>query len=1063
MTLGNEGSILRSLTDNEVNSIDRIDGGAQHGSNLFHSFSDFNINSGQQIYFANPTGVSNIFSRVTGVNLSNIDGTLGVLGEANLFLINPNGIVFGPNAQLDIRGSFVASTTNQIHFPNGDIFDATHPDSSHLLTVDAPLGLAAWLPAASPITSAGHLVAGQSLTLLGSEVTVTGTLVAPGGTVQVLGNQVALLDGARIDVSSASGGGSVFLGGSYQGQGPLPNARQTYVAPTATIQADAISTGSGGQVTVWADDTAHFYGNISALGGAIAGNGGVVEVSSAGRLTFNGVVNTSAFAGIAGTLLLDPTTITVVPGNIPDPPSLGDGLWATLEDLGNQTIGAGTIAALLTTNAVTLEATDTISFMPNADVIVSSGNPLTLHARTINFTNVTLAQLGAGNIILNTTQNRGTSASTTEGTAVFADGSYIGTAVVGTVPQAGDVRVITGSLTAINGAEFGANTFGDGSAGNVQLTVSGAVNFDGAGPIPKGLATVLGISDPTAFGVNQLPSGVSSIVAPGATGNGGNLDITAGSLTLTQGGTLTAGTFGAGNAGNVVLTVEDAASFDGTFPDGQGSSGVFSVVYPGATGNGGSIDLVAGSLTVTNGAEISAASNGSLTLTNGGISSSAGAGVGDAGRVTVSVSGAARFDGVSTDGQFPSGVFSTVQTGAEGNGGNLDIITDSLFVTNGAQLSASTLGFGDAGSITIKANAFDASAGGQVLTQTFSSGRAGNIAIQALDRMLLSDHDTGIFANTASGSTGNGGNIQLDSRRALIQDGASISVNSQGSGTGGSIFLQARSLTLRDRGSITAETFDTQGGNIALNLQDGLFLQNSSRISTNAGSSGAGGNGGNITINTPYLVAEFNDNSDITANAFAGQGGNVDITAEGIFGFHVLSRADLEAALGTSDPNQLNPALLPTSDITAISQVSPSLSGVVTIQSPDVDPSQGVLILSDSVIDTSRLIAVQGCTAGSAEAVRFGRLVFTGRGGLPSSPFGLLQSNMVLTDWVSLPEAASDTAQLRATHFVWLSSPVQLIEVQTLERHVDGQIVLAGKAPVRENQEFWHPSVPCST
>ena len=98
-TLGDESSIINSIT--ELRSL--IEGGATRGSNLFHSFSDFNVGEGSQVYFANPEGIANIFSRVTGSNISEILGTLGVEGTANLFFLNPNGIVFGENAFVDVH------------------------------------------------------------------------------------------------------------------------------------------------------------------------------------------------------------------------------------------------------------------------------------------------------------------------------------------------------------------------------------------------------------------------------------------------------------------------------------------------------------------------------------------------------------------------------------------------------------------------------------------------------------------------------------------------------------------------------------------------------------------------------------------------------------------------------------------------------------------------------------------------------------------------------------------------------------------------------------------------
>jgi filamentous hemagglutinin family protein len=110
-TLGNEQSVVVPNRNIQGQLVDAIEGGARRGTNLFHSFRAFNIGEGQRVYFTNPNGVENILSRVTGSGISDILGTLGVDGRANLFLLNPNGIIFGPNAQLDVGGSFLASTS----------------------------------------------------------------------------------------------------------------------------------------------------------------------------------------------------------------------------------------------------------------------------------------------------------------------------------------------------------------------------------------------------------------------------------------------------------------------------------------------------------------------------------------------------------------------------------------------------------------------------------------------------------------------------------------------------------------------------------------------------------------------------------------------------------------------------------------------------------------------------------------------------------------------------------------------------------------------------------------
>ncbi|NEO70934.1 MAG: filamentous hemagglutinin N-terminal domain-containing protein, partial [Moorea sp. SIO3H5] len=131
-TLGNESSVVIPNTTVRGEIADKIEGGATRGANLFHSFQEFNVGELQRVYFANPSGIENILTRVTGSNISNILGTLGVDGTANLFLLNPNGILFGPQSKLDVAGSFFASDANSLVFGDGQEFSATSPEAPPL-------------------------------------------------------------------------------------------------------------------------------------------------------------------------------------------------------------------------------------------------------------------------------------------------------------------------------------------------------------------------------------------------------------------------------------------------------------------------------------------------------------------------------------------------------------------------------------------------------------------------------------------------------------------------------------------------------------------------------------------------------------------------------------------------------------------------------------------------------------------------------------------------------------------------------------------------------------------
>ena len=344
----------------------------------------FSINTNETTHFAQQSASSAVLNRVVGSDPSSILGTLQSNGR--VFLINPNGILFGAGAVVDVAG-LVASTLNlsnadflagNSHYtqvpgaanisnagsitaqgdgqqggqifliapnventgvitaPNGEILlaagysvDLVNTNNPNLrVSITAPAGDATNV--GQLIASSGSLglfgtvvrnsgvVNADSATMQGGKIVfkasqrteISGTVSASGmtgGNIQVLGNQVGIMDGATVTANGTQGGGTILVGGDYQGKNPgVPNAQVSYVAPTANIHADATGNGNGGKVIVWADDTTRFYGNISARGGIYGGNGGFVETSGHNYLDFQGRVDTRAPLGLVGTLLLDP-------------------------------------------------------------------------------------------------------------------------------------------------------------------------------------------------------------------------------------------------------------------------------------------------------------------------------------------------------------------------------------------------------------------------------------------------------------------------------------------------------------------------------------------------------------------------------------------------------------------------------------------------------------------------------------------------------------------------------------------------------------------------------------
>jgi len=260
------------------------------------------------------------------------------------------------------------------------------------------------------------------------------------------------------------------------------------------------------------------------------------------------------------------------------------------------------------------------------------------------------------------------------------------------------------------------------------------------------------------------------------------------------------------------------------------------------------------------------------------------------------------------------------------------------------------------------------------------------------------------------------GNVRLNAPFIELKDGATLAVNSQGTGAGGSIDLTAGRLELANNALITAETNSSQGGNLNLNLSQWLKLRNGSQISTTAGTNQAGGNGGNITLNAPLVIALPLEINQITANAFSGNGGNIAINTQNILGDRFLI-------------------------ISASSQLG--IDGVVNIEFSGVALENLLSLLATEVLDLSDQIAV-GCYTGSSDRAE-NRFVVIGRNGLPTDPRQSFPRETLLSDlrWPS----ASQTA---ATNLKDLSQPSQPIqEAQTWIQNPDGSVkLIAQQNPV---------------
>jgi filamentous hemagglutinin family protein len=874
-TLGAESSSVRAI--NQLR--DQIEGGAIRGANLFHSFAEFNIGAGREVYFANPTGIENILTRVTGSTRSELLGTLGVAGNANLFLINPNGIVFGSNARLDVRGSFLASTASSFQFADGTEFSAANPQAPPLLRINVPMGLQFGTGAGAIATNVNlnpnpvslNVDSGKTLALLGGDLRLEGgsILQAPEGRIELgsvgdnsfvsftptPGGFVLGYEGVQnfgdIQVLGRERAATVSTAGSSGGNIQVQSRKLT-LDGIAVIEADTQGAGAGGTVTIRASETIDLNGispnsdasnRISTVTSG-TGNAGNVRIET-GRLTIrNGAAvgtTTTQSAGNAGDISINATQSVEMSGNS----GIVAGSNGGTGDAGNVTIDTG-------------------------QLILGDGIIATFSSGAGK----------AGNVTINATQS------------VELNGAYRGIAAGSSeTGDAGNVTINTGRLMVSNGARVGAFTNRDGNAGNIIVNAGESVELIGT----------------STDGGSQS----SLVVVSSGAGNAGNVRINTGRLIVRDGAGVFAGTFSNGNAGNITIDAPESVELIGTSTNRQNIS--FLLAGSTSVGNAGNVTIQTGRLIARDGGLISASTIGN----------------GDAGNITIDAAESVELINTS---------LVAVTTLGNGDAGNIRINTGQLIVRDGTVMSAGTaFGRGNGGTIAINAQQLIVQNGAAVTTGSIASeGNGGTIAINASELVELSggEQPSSIGAGIENG--GKAGDVTIQTGQLIVRDRSRISASSirvdvrqltpiqlaqlqqsgltdllnRDPGDPGSINITARSLRLDNQSDLNASSETGNGGNITVRSQD-IQLRRQSLFSA-AGSPTRATKEGSIDINTQSLV--LLEASSIITSANDPQGGsNIDIKPRNDLGLAVFQSADsiinargqlnIEGDIQPSNPN----------------------------------------------------------------------------------------------------------------------------------------------------------------
>ena len=995
-----------------------ITGGTRpdNGPNLFHSFGEFGVPTNNIANFLNETALptSNILGRVNGGDISNIFGTIQTtgFGNANLFLMNPSGFLFGPNATVNVGGMMTFTSADYMKLADGGRFNAN------------PNAIPTDILTTVPIAAFGFLGSNAgAITLQGSQFSVTEgsgiSLVGGNITVQsgVLDNEISIqparltAPGGQIKLASGSSPGEILSsnlqiganvnGESFTSLGSITISQDTYI-DTAGGTSGTITI-RGGQLTIsdGATIASAPSSSSSVPAGSVIINGTGVQMTGS-DMVINGT-NVSVTGSKVTAANLDDSggTIAISAGSADHPGNVTVAQNALLD-------ASGTKGGSISIRGKQLEVDKaTIS----ADTVIAGGAPIAidinvtgdLSISTVDVPALTARTTGAGDAaeIRVSSGNMGVNATAVESVLY----SVIDTHTSGP-GKAGNVRIVTGDLTVIGEPVNGFTFFVD----------SGTTGLDGGHGDDVAITARIIQAQDTAISTGNF---LALNLGEESTGSSGNLSINADRLHFTNVNLVTDAfsfTSTTGESGNIAITAHDI-NLD------------FSLLSSLSQERGATIAIGTDRLVANNSQILTEtgpkpgggiAVNGRIIeLTNGSSLTSSTAGDGHAGPIFVTATDHLGLLRSSTNDR-PSGIFSNSlgTFGSLGNSGDIVITTPLLEMTGGARINTSTATSGRGGNVIINApdsismlgetggqfpeplfslgtirpsGIFTSSIGGkcagpcgnagnvaittgslimgtgsQINSGTSSNGRGGNIAITATDTIFMSGtlstgQPGGIQSRTigTDPDAGAGGNIALIAGQSVtLSNGAGISASSTGLGNTGNIDINAAQSFVATNSSVTTQAKQASGGAIKITTTPSGTVQLTNSAISASVLDGTGG-GGSVNIDPQVVILQ---NSQISAKAVRGAGGNISITTN---------------------------LLLPdaTSEISASSQFG--VNGTVTIQSPNSPASGKIQPLRNQPLDATSLLN-QRCAA--LAGGEFSSFTVAGRDILPAEPGSWLAS-----------------------------------------------------------------------
>jgi filamentous hemagglutinin family protein len=950
--------------------------GTQSGTNLYHSFDKFNVNTGESATFTGPLDINNVFGRVTGGE-SFIDGQISSdMPNADIYLINPRGIMFGQNASLNVPGSFYASSADQIILKDGTTFSATNPQNDPPILSAEPFSAFGFLDddtPPAPISIRGSQIqAGKTFALVGGEIAIENANISGGQGIEIESAAPITVTNSTI---TAQGEGRIFF-----------RSGQLVVMNNSSIEVKSES--AGGRIEVDATDIelTDSIIRLNPIGGSDAGSiligmghlnslnltnskilgmtfgsrkGGDVQIKAENSITFsdNSQLNVSSYAsGDAGSVDIDTGSLSLTNSSK---------ILARTEGPGK-----GGDIQIKAANGITLEDESFLSVSTFGEEIGSGdGGSLAIETGSLSLTNSSF--IGAN------TEGTGKGGDIQIKAAngiTLEDDSFLSVSTFGEEIGSGDagsVEIDTGSLSLTNSSGIETVTEGTGKAGEIQIKAANSITLE----------------DESLLSVNTYGEEIGS-------GDAGSVEIDTGSLSLTNSSKIYATTNGTGNAGEIQikaansLTLEDESLLSvSTYGEEIGSGDAGSVdIETGSlsltnsnifartkgTGKGGEIQIkAANSLTLEeeSGLFVNTESSGdaglvdidtgSLSLTKSDIFAST-KGTGNAGEIQIKAA-----NGITLEDYSFLDVSTLGEEIGSGDGGSLAIETGSLSLTN-SNIVAATEGSGNAGDIQIKAaNSITLEEDSGLFVATTGSGDAGSLAIETGSLSL-----TNSIVAAATFGAGNAGEVQIKAANSItLEEKSELFVATSGSGDGGSLAIETGSLSLTN--SIAgASTYGAgNAGEVQIKAANSITLEESQLIVDTESS----GDAGLLSIETGSL--SLTNSSKIMGGTFGpGKGGEIQIkAANGI----TLEESQLIVDTESSGDAGLLSIETGSLSLTNSSKIMGGTFGPGKGGEIQIKAANGITLVSDSVLGVAASIEEIGSGDAGSIAIETGSLSLT--------------------------------------------------------------------------------------